>query len=374
VTPPKDILIVTHGFFPEQSPRSFRATELAKEFCRQGHKVTVVAPERQGMRTLLKDYPIELISMGKLSWKIPNLKSFGRVGQLYNKTVNRLLPLMLEYPGLELCFKVKKTLSELKDRKFDILISIAVPYPIHWGVAASWKSGGNNIANSWIADCGDPYCLQENDTFRPPFYFHWVEKWFMRKADFITVPTDTSYGGYFKEFHPKIRVIPQGFRFEDVEKKPVVQDGILRFGYGGAFIQGRRDPREFLAFLTSLSPEVRFEFHIYTKQRHLVEPFALKDNRIILHEPVSRTALLTMLSGFQFVVNFANRGTAQTPSKLIDYAIINKPILQIETGNLKEGDIQAFLQGDYSSSLPIDNPSRYRIHNVVSQFLELSHA
>lgn len=370
----KKILIVTHGFYPEQSPRSFRATELAKEFYRQGHEVTVVAPERQGMRALLQDYPIELISMGALSWKVPNIRGFGIIGQLYNKAVNRLFPLLLEYPNLELLFKVKKALKTLEDRQFDLLISIAVPYPVHWGVAASWKSGGVNIAKTWVADCGDPYCLQENDTFRPPFYFHWVEKWFMRKADFITVPTETSYRGYFKEFHSKIRVIPQGFRFEDIDIQPVVQDGVIRFGYGGAFIQGRRDPREFLAFLTSLPSDVQFEFHIYTRQRHLAEPFAFKDERIILHEPVDRATLLTTLSGFEFVVNFANRGTAQTPSKLIDYAIINKPILQIETGNINEAAIQAFLQGNYSSRYPVDNPSRYRIHHVVSQFLALSHA
>jgi len=60
----------------------------------------------------------------------------------------------------------------LSQTKYDLLISIAVPYPIHWGVAAVWaKDKSKNLAPNWIADCGDPYCFQENDTFKPPFYF-----------------------------------------------------------------------------------------------------------------------------------------------------------------------------------------------------------
>ena len=42
----KRILIVGRTFFPEQSPRSFRTTELAKEFARQGHQVEVLLPQQ----------------------------------------------------------------------------------------------------------------------------------------------------------------------------------------------------------------------------------------------------------------------------------------------------------------------------------------
>ena len=42
----KKILLVSNGFYPEISPRSYRATELAKEFYRQGHEVTVITKYR----------------------------------------------------------------------------------------------------------------------------------------------------------------------------------------------------------------------------------------------------------------------------------------------------------------------------------------
>ena len=37
----KNILVVSSGFYPQISPRSFRTTELVKELSRQGHRVTV---------------------------------------------------------------------------------------------------------------------------------------------------------------------------------------------------------------------------------------------------------------------------------------------------------------------------------------------
>jgi hypothetical protein len=367
----KKILIVTHGFHPEQSPRAFRATELAKEFCRQGHEVTVMAPERSNMRDLLNEFPITFVSLGQLKWKIFNFKSQGGLGKIYNKVVNRTMPLLFEYPMIELIPKIKK-IFDSNHNSYDILISVAVPYPIHWGIAAIWKSKLKSQIGIWVADCGDPYCHQENDTFRPPFYFQWIEKWFMRKADYITVPTQNSFKGYFPEFYSKLKVIPQGFRFQDIEKKETINDGIVRFGYGGVFIPGKRDPTEFIDFLISLPQNIRFEFHIYTNSPQFVTPYILSDTRIIVHNPVNRKALLETLSAFNFVVNFANQGSAQTPSKLIDYAIIDKPILNIVTGSLNRQSVEEFLNGDYVQSLKIENIDNYRIENVIQSFIILT--
>ena len=367
----KKILIITHGFYPEQNPRSFRATELAKELCRQGHEVSVMAPQRPNMELLLQAFSIQFVSLGNLTWKLPKISRMGKIGALFNKAVNRLLPLLFEFPMMELFFKISRKIKEEKNT-YDAVISIAVPYPVHWGVAFVWsKNTAQNIAPVWIADCGDPYILQENDTFQPPFYFRWIEIWFMRKVNYITVPTENSYRGYFPEFHSKIKIIPQGFRFEDIDQQPVVEDGIVRFGYGGGFIPGRRDPRELLEFLCSLNPSIRFEFHIFTSTSQLIAPYATKDARIKLRSPTSRVTLLKELSSFNFVVNFANVGTAQTPSKLIDYVIIDKPVLHIETGNLNSQIVVDFLEGNYEKGFVIANPDRYRIETVAKQFIKL---
>lgn len=359
----KKILLVANGFYPENSPRSFRATELAKEFVRQGHSVTVITHPRLGTADFCKENGIVFKSLGNLTWPKPMVKGSGVI-QLFWRAVVRFSMLLFEYPMIQLIPLVKKALKN--EYGYDALISIAVPYPIHWGVAAVWAK--RKIAKVWIADCGDPYMGQENDTFKPPFYFGYLEKKFCREADYITVPTKASIKGYYEEFHSKIKVIPQGFRFEDVDLYTGNKEtDTIIFGYGGMLIPGRRDPSEFLNFLNRLDESYNFEFHVYTTTPQFVAPF-IKDSRIQLKPVLDRNALLYAMSKMDFLVNFENAGTAQTPSKLIDYAILNKPILSVKYGDLKESTVLEFLNGNYKNALIIEDPNQYRIDKVVEKF------
>jgi hypothetical protein len=366
----KKILIITHGFYPEQSPRAFRATELAKEFSRQGHDVTVMAPERDNLQDLLSTYPINYVSLGHFKWRVFNFKGLGFFGRLYNKVVNRMLPLLFEYPMIEFIPKIKKAFKK-NTKTYDLLISVAVPYPIHWGVAAIWESTLKNKIGIWAADCGDPFMGQENDTFKLPFYFKYVEKWFCKKVDFLTIPVATAIPAYYPEFHNKIKIISQGFNFEEIELAPYKQNTFPHFAYAGGLIPGRRDPKEFLEFLVNYSHPYKFD--IYTKQVSLVQSFADRSQgRIEIKEYLPRKELLFELSKLEFVVNFENLGQKQIPSKIIDYVIIKKPILSINTFNFNKQSAEEFLSGHYKTGLRIENPEQYRIENVAEAFLKLA--
>lgn len=365
----KKILITTNGFYPDISPRSFRATELAKELVRQGHTVKVLTHPRIGTAEFCKNNGIEFKDLGHITWPVPTVKGEGLV-RLFWRVVTRFSALLLEYPFIQIMPLMKQGLKG--ESGYDMLISVAVPYPIHWGVA-SVRTKNNPIAKIWVADCGDPYMGQENDTFKPPFYFGWLEKKFCRKADYLTVPTAASINGYYKEFHDKIRVIPQGFRFEDIRKYtgPKTTDKII-FGYGGMFIPGRRDPSELLAFLNGLNESYHFEFHVYTNTPQLIAPFiAASNDRIQLKQVLDRESLLFEMSKMDFVVNFENVGNTQTPSKLIDYAILEKPILSIKTGNLDINIVSEFLNGNYANAFIINDFEQYRIEKVAKKFLQL---
>lgn len=364
---PKKILIVSNAFYPENSPRSFRTTELAKELVRQGHQVTVLTHPSDERERYCNSFGICFKSLGNLTWPVPKVKGTG-LTRFFWRLVTRFSQLLFEYPTIQLVFLVKKALKY--EKGYDTLISIAVPYPIHWGVAKIWSK---KIARVWIADCGDPYMGQENDTFKPMFYFGWLEKDFCRKADYISVPTENSFKGYYPEFYSKIKVIPQGFKFEDIQLfTGTLSDEKIIFGYAGMFIPGRRDPSEFLAYLHSLPEGYNFEFHIYTKTPELVKPY-LKEgsNRILLKEILPRETLLFELSKMHFVVNFENVGTAQTPSKLIDYLIVEKPVLSVKYGGLQPKIVTEFLEGNYSHKMDLPAKEKYRIENVAQQFLAL---
>jgi len=366
----KNILLVSNAFYPENSPRSHRATELAKELVCQGHTVKVITHNREDVKGFCDSHGIVFKDLGKLTWPVPRIKGIGLI-RLFWRVIVRFSTLLFEYPMVQLVSLVKKSLKN--EKGYDLLISIAVPYPIHWGVAAAIGKV-NNIAKVWVADCGDPYMGQENDTFTAPFYFGWIEKWFCRKADYVTVPTLSAIKGYYKEFHSKIKVIPQGFKFEDLELYKGKKDtSKVIFGYGGMFIPGRRDPSEFLAYLNSLDETYQFEFHIYTKTPALVQTYIEgSKGRIQLKALVKRNELLFEMSKMDFVVNFENIGTTQTPSKLIDYVMIQKPIFAVKNQELQKGMLLEFLHGDYSNAKTIENPDQYRIENIIKRFLNIN--
>lgn len=365
----KNILIVCGGFFPHNSPRSFRATELAKEFALQGHKVVVLTPKDEKIHSMFeKEHNLVIRDLGTPKWKSPDLGK-SKVGYLLTRIFTRLLSLAFEYPDIELMFLTARALK--KERNHDILISIAVPYPIHWGVAKVWKKD-QIIAKTWIADCGDPYVGNKTDSFRKWFYWSWVEKWFMNKADFVTIPVESARSAYFTEFHNKIHIIPQGFKIENNKNTEYKPNPIPTFAYAGVFIPGLRDPKDFLEYLTNI--EDNFRFYVYTKNPKLVFNYKNKLNeKLIISEYIPREELINKLSSMDFLVNFDNNTTTAVPSKLIDYTIIGRPVINI-TNVLDKETIQGFLSGDYKSEMNLPNIDQYKIENVCQAFLSLHDA
>ena len=362
----KKILIVCRAFYPENTPRAFRATELAKEFALQGHEVTVLTPKEDKFHLAFEsEHKLTIRNLGTPRWKSPDFGS-SKIGYFLTRVFYRLLSLSMEFPDIELMFLTAKALR--KERDYDLLISIAVPYPIHWGVAKAWKKN-QRIAKTWVADCGDPYVGCTTDSFRKWFYWGWVEKWFMRKADYITIPVESARTAYFPEFHSKIKIISQGFKMDTPTDKTFTPNSIPTFAYAGGFIPGIRDPRAFLDYLCTLNDD--FRFYIYTNNRPLVESYQseLKD-KLIVSDFIPRTELLQKLSGMDFLVNFDNNTGTAVPSKLIDYVIMDRPVLNI----MREPDtdnIQRFMKGDYTGKMILPDIDQYRIENVCNAFLSL---
>jgi hypothetical protein len=264
-------------------------------------------------------------------------------------------------------FKVRRLLR--KERGYDLMISFAVPYPVHWGVARA-RSKKNPIAGTWVADCGDPYMGCDTDSFKKLFYFRWVEKWFMRKADFIAIPIESARKAYYPEFHSKIKVIPQGF-----ELKPVSSHGkkianpVPAFAYAGGFIPGIRDPRPFLQHLERITEA--FRFIVYTRDQSLIKPFLKNLNgKLEIRDYIPREQLLEELAEMEFLVNFDNNTGVQLPSKLIDYALTGRPVLNV-TDSFDHEIIKKFIQGDYRGKMEFGSLERFNIRNVAMQFLDI---
>ncbi|HEY8931272.1 MAG TPA: glycosyltransferase [Mucilaginibacter sp.] len=363
----KKIVVISRTIFPFQAPRSFRATELAKELARQGHDVTLYGVlGNYDYTDFERQHNIKVKNLGKMRFATLNSSNDVK-SSLLNKIFSRLIHRLIEFPDIELMFKVFRCLKQDKD--IDLLVTVAVPYPLHWGAASYIGKRKNNFKGTWVADCGDPYF--GNKFHKRYFYFKYVEKWFCRIADFITVPIEEAKEGYFSEFHDKIKVIPQGFDFNEVTLSDTEPNNpVPLFIYAGAFYKGMRDPELFLNYLTTVKTD--FKFIVYTKNKEMVEPFIEKlAGKLLIKDYIPRIELLKIMNGASFLVNVENGTAMQSPSKLIDYLLTKRPILSVNSHTLNEPAINEFLNGNYSSQLVIENLDQYDIKNVAGNFVKL---
>lgn len=361
----KKILICSVSYFPKISPRSFRATELSKELARQGHSVTVLTNKRDyNYESFEKEHNIRVEDFVFSKWH--EMKN----QNLIIKVVRVLLQSLFIYPDIRLTVLLKKALKT--HSHYDLLISIAVPYPVHWGVALAQKNNPN-LCSTWVADCGDPFLGNKEQRIKYPFYFRFVENWFCKKPNYITIPIIEAKKAYPSICQDKIRIIPQGFKFEKQENIESISqcEKTINFAYAGALSSSFRNPSEFLEYLCS-KKEINFKFIIYTNSKSLIDPFIKRlGNKIDVRDYIPREELINELKKMDFVVNIENKNSVQSPSKLIDYAICGKPILSIKPFHLNKKIVNEFLARNYSNKYIIENIEQYNIENVVTQFLSL---
>lgn len=366
------IALISAAFFPRSSPRSFRTTELVKELSIKGHEVTLIIPDNNyDYSDFLNKYKgVKIVRSSKINWT-----SIPIHGNKFNKWIlNKLhwmLVILLEYPDIQWFVKLPNILKAFKDKEeFDLLISIAVPHSIHWGIARSLRKG-TKISKCWIADCGDPFMGVKTSFYKHPFYFKYLEKDFCRRADYITVPAESAKNGYFPEFHHKIKVNPQGFNFNEIILNTYQENEKIRFCYAGALYTKIRDPRPLLDILTMVDKD--FEFIVYTSQKYFFNEYYEKlGKRLKVKDYIPRLELIKKMSEMDFLINLENGTEAQIPSKLIDYSLSKRPILSLDSQKIDEQKIMEFLNRDYKNKFVVPNIEQYEISNVVQKFIDLT--
>ncbi len=364
----KKILIISRAFYPEISPRSFRATELAKEFVKLGHYVTVLTCQSENnneIKDFISKVNIKIDFFSKQNWNEPPNKF------ILFRFLWFVAKFFLLYPEIQLAIQLKNKLMQYSD--FDLLISLAQPYAIHWGVALA-KRKNPNLCKIWVADCGDPFMRNEQKKLKPPFYFHILEYWLCKKPDFITVPHNDAISAYPRSCRKKIKIIPQGFDFNfNIIKKShfTKEKNTIYFAYAGSVYGGRRLPKEFFEYLKKIN-DINFKFIIYTNEKSVFNKYKkILKEKIELKDLIPREELLSELIHMDFLVNFENNNIYQIPSKLIDYTILGKPILSIKPKFFNEKIVNEFLHGNYDNSFKLNNIEQYNIKNVAHKFLIL---
>ena len=358
------IVIISQHSYPFNSPRSHRTTELAKELVRAGHEVVVYALLGEYDYTnYTKETGIVFKNLGKTKWGLVSNTGGSNsriVGYLASK-IGRYT----QFPYTQMIPMVKNAIRE--EETIDLLITIAVPHIIHYATSRA----DLRRVKYWIADCGDPF--MGNAFVWHPFYFERFERQWCSKCDSITIPIGDAIAGYYPEYHSKIRVIPQGFDFSNVRIANYTPHSVPTFAYAGAVYKDYRDPSAFLEFLCGL--EINFVFVVYGRSWNFFEPYKNRlGEKLIYGGLMPHDDMITAISAMDFLINIPNKSSVQQPSKLIDYALAKRPIINISTDFPEEEKLSflEFMQGDYTHRIEVGDIERFNIKNVAQQFIDLA--
>lgn len=358
------ILIISNHTFPKQAPRAFRTAELAEELVRQGHNVILYTVHgKYDYSEYEKTTGVKMCDI-KPKWAT-NANDGTMRYNLLDKFMYHYFHRLLFWPLCEFHFCVEKIIKE--NPNMDMLITIAYPHTIHSGAARAKKLNPSLFPKIWIADCGDPYML--NPFFNPPKFHKKYEDLWCSECDYITVPTEDSKKGYYEQYKNKIRVIPQGFDFSKTPIGVYVKNKIPTFFFVGAVYPGVRDPRLFMDFLLTYNKPYKFKMMMRSP---LDEKYLKESNgqiEYILGK--GRKDVVMECSKADFLINITNPSSVQTPSKLIDYGIAGRPVLDVANNFTDSSVFEEFMSGNYEHQHKIDFLDSYRIETVARKFIDL---
>lgn len=368
------INIITAHFLPELHPRAFRTFELAKSFSKNGIEVEIILLKKYIKNDDEYNYDNLGFKVSTFPLYISNISDNHKSNTKQirnNKYYNFIKEYFLAGNFFLNSIKLSRILKNYdKEHNF---IAISTPFFDIAGIALAKYLGYINNSSVIIGDSGDPFYLSEQT--KRAFYFKFIEKVIYKYINYLTIPENESINAY-KNLLPinKLKVIPQSIDFDSIKLNSLSSTGKIKFAFAGVFYEDIRNP-EFL-FKHLLSVKVDFEFHLYLRnntdyhlrlKRFFNEHF---QGKIIIHEPLERFELIRELSTYDFLVNISNANQTQIPSKIIDYALTNRPICNINKQNFDPIVFDHFMHKDYKYQLEVDL-KKYDSKVVVKQFIEL---
>ena len=350
------VLLVSYFYYPENTPRAFRANELVKSFTKKGHDITLLLPNKQVYENNTYPPNVKTIFVGKL---IPNSSSKNKSQSSLVKKL-REIGFLIKYYFFPLSFFGNFTNDAFNalvklDQRFDLIFSNSFPFVTHLALAKAMKYNENlSKASVKIAEYSDPFTKQKHKKVLP--LYAWLEKKVLSNFNYISIPTEKAKVSFLRyKTENKIIVLPQAYDLSSLSLPDYTPNSIPTFAYAGMFYQGMRDPSFLFEYLTKLKTD--FKFIVYTRFPN--DFFLLKyrkklGDKIQVKVNIPREELIQELAQTDFLVNIDNDSTNQLPSKLIDYAITKRPIFSASSQSFSSKIFDDFLAGNYENKLQVD--------------------
>lgn len=377
----KNILIISYHFHPEISPRAFRAFELARQLSKSYNvqvltPVVMTEPTNDFAQISIPRYPFgKTLPPPQAPTTDQTPKSV--IAGLKESPIKVFLRKSLHFVlpgGLSSLFglSIVKHRHLLKS-KYDAIISIGLPLGSHIGAYA--LKCFYNLSENLILDYGDPFLRNPKSHWSPFNYI--LETNILKCANHVVVPVKNALPAFADiSSEKKMNVIPQGLNIDDIKISNYTKNTVPTIAYAGLFYKGIRDPEVFLEKILKLSTNFKLRFFTDTNSAENLQLLAKYrsfdiHNRLEIISSVPRAECILQLSSCDFVINFRNTSSTQSPSKLIDYTLAKRPILDVDSGITDISIFERFLNGDFSKSVSPIDLKEYDIKTVADKFSKL---
>jgi len=355
------VLIVSYSYFPELTPRAFRWTAIAEQLAYLGHSVEVVCSSNpdQAMQECINGVQIyrtgnnfrknikrwlfidgSVNSTSAKGKKDNTLSIRGWIGGLlmsgYKNTIQKIL--WPDFAAFWYFSALNVAWQLVKKKKFDIVVTVSLPYTGHL-VGLTLK---RRFEIRWVVDIGDPFSFMNKTPLNNTSIFlglnYRSESLVLNKADAIVVTTEGTRLEYLSCFpllmQEKIVVIPPVFSTPPKEEltSPFFKvSNKIRLVFAGTLYSSIRSPSALLKlfrFLLSTPLEPRLELHFFGIINDCKSYFDsygdLLGSKIFLHGLIGRDEVISAMKE-----NLGNLTEYQLPSKVVEYVMLRKPVLNI---------------------------------------------
>lgn len=352
---PDGILMVSFEYWPALSARSFRWTALAERWASEGREVQVVcarSPDRPVFETVRG---VHVHRVGP-AW-MESLRSAARpaggraesdrgVIRRAAAAAARAIWHALYWPDTSCSwyFAARARARELIATGAPRALVTVSPTFTAVAVGRSLARGPGRTFH-WMIDLGDPFSFAEE---APPNNFRLYrglnarfERSCFAEADSISVTTPETrerYAALFPESAAKIAVIPPLVESPEVGGSAAQPPGSgrRRLVFLGRLYPAIRRPDYLLSLFASLAEAPggeRYELHFFGDSWQCEADFAPYRRRLekslFVHGPVPRARAIAEMRSADVLVNIGNDTRYQLPSKIVEYAMTGRPILNI---------------------------------------------
>jgi glycosyltransferase involved in cell wall biosynthesis len=352
---PDRILIVSFQYWPALSARSFRWTALAERWASEGRDVRIVcarSPDRPAFETV-KGVRVHRVGPAWMESLRGAAQPAGGRAESDRGAIRRMATAAARaiwhavyWPDTSCTWYFA---ARAKARE---LIAAGAPQalvtvsPTFTAVAA-----GRSLARDpgrgfhWLIDLGDPFSFSDE---APPNNFRLYgrlntrfERGCFAGADSISVTTSETrdrYAALFPESAGKIAVIPPLVDLPETggpAARPPRSDR-RRLVFLGRLYPSIRRPDYLLSLFASLADAPggeRYELHFFGESWQCEADFAphgrMLGRSLFVHGAVPRERALAEMRSADVLVNIGNDTRYQLPSKIVEYAMTGRPILNI---------------------------------------------